>query len=811
MEEEIEIVLTNATGDEQIFITRESNPTALTPRQWFEQNRGTRYDAEVISDLAEARVEGQVALIIGQPDSCRTAPMLTAIINQGEYLYVVSQYGLGKTLDLEVFARTLSGLSFTSSADTSLAPAQLPSLHLPTLSKPIACPTTTGPATPAMATAAICPDADMYIPTEGTLEVPWGCWHNTSQRPCQSYYPGGINHPHQGIDIFGSSSPGVTPVYATFNGIAHREGSAAVYIVFDVPHNGQSAYMAHMKNQATGEDYRAVSDGQRVSAGSTLIGKQGNYGGDKAVVPHLHISYVKNNRGWEDWSQSLDPTQFLQANYLAFYSGWNHQGPITCKSAPTLPPYQNLVQNGDFSGGYSPWWKGGDADWAIQSDQILRFKRTMRGGGGSVGQNMMSYDVPAGTPFEIVLDLGNSSNVVKQPLVSLHHPDGTKPWDIQCRFTLPPNTPLHTYRIRGRSTFAWNGINFEVSPDPADNIADVLMDNVSVTYRPDINPTGTECSPFNQPPNVPNLLVPADGGAVLSKNVTLSVQDTGDPDNYPNTWRDFYWHIEKDDGSWSQDTGWNSSTSWSVTLPSIGTYRWAVWSGDGGTDSGMSEWHTFTVGRRVYLPAVLSGSSAAFSSVSLAPIANNSMDHLATPLVGRVTLGGIPFDFAAGDTATFATQDAGEQGRPTEGVLNVYIPQPKAVHVLLGGGWTLAQFRNAAVGTITLSFSDGQALVVPVIPGFNLRENWGYDDSSYNQDLVMEASGDPNWSNVYGEMQGRGDQPATAFIDLLTIPVPAAYQTATLTQITIRDTSAQTVSHLSPSLHIYAISVAHQP
>ena len=38
LEEDIEIVLTNAAGDEQIFITRESNPKALTPRQWFQQN-----------------------------------------------------------------------------------------------------------------------------------------------------------------------------------------------------------------------------------------------------------------------------------------------------------------------------------------------------------------------------------------------------------------------------------------------------------------------------------------------------------------------------------------------------------------------------------------------------------------------------------------------------------------------------------------------------------------------------------------------------------------------------------------------------
>lgn len=198
-----------------------------------------------------------------------------------------------------------------------------------------------------------------------------------------------------------------------------------------------------------------------------------------------------------------------------------------------------------------------------------------------------------------------------------------------------------------------------------------------------------------------------------------------------------------------------------------------------------------------------------FSSVSLAPIANNSMDQFMTPLVGHVVLGGVPFDFAAGDTAIFATQHELAQSRPTQGVLTVYIPQPTTVYVLIGGDLTHEQFRNATVGAISLTFSDGRTFDVPVIPGSNLRESWAYDVDSYNEGTVANATGDPNWRNVYGESQIRGDQPATAFLDLLTIPVPATYRTATLTQIAISDTSAQTVSHLSPGLRISGISVLH--
>lgn len=98
----------------------------------------------------------------------------------------------------------------------------------------------------------------------------------------------------------------------------------------------------------------------------------------------------------------------------------------------------------------------------------------------------------------------------------------------------------------------------------------------------------------NLPPNVPNLISPANGSTTTNLNITLHLQDTGDPDNYPRNYRDYYYRLEKTDGTWSQESGWTTSTSWTVTVPSNGNYRWRAQSGDGELGSGWTGWWTFS-------------------------------------------------------------------------------------------------------------------------------------------------------------------------------------------------------------------------
>ncbi|MCP4544392.1 MAG: LysM peptidoglycan-binding domain-containing protein [Chloroflexi bacterium] len=120
----------------------------------------------------------------------------------------------------------------------------------------------------------------------------------------------------------------------------------------------------------------------------------------------------------------------------------------------------------------------------------------------------------------------------------------------------------------------------------------------------------------NQAPNTPNLTSPADGTVTANSAVSLQIQDTGDPDNYPNASRTFDYRIEKTDATWSQNNNGTASTSWALTLPSLGEYRWRARSYDGALYSAWSAWRyvTLTIDDPVRLSA----------SLTLTP---NELDH----------------------------------------------------------------------------------------------------------------------------------------------------------------------------------------
>ncbi len=99
----------------------------------------------------------------------------------------------------------------------------------------------------------------------------------------------------------------------------------------------------------------------------------------------------------------------------------------------------------------------------------------------------------------------------------------------------------------------------------------------------------------NVAPNVPTMISPANGGSIVGNSVTLIWADTGDPDNGPRTYRDYSVEIRKADNSWNTAWGWNTATSWALTVPSAGQYLWRVQSGDGARGSGWSAEWSFTV------------------------------------------------------------------------------------------------------------------------------------------------------------------------------------------------------------------------
>ena len=156
-----------------------------------------------------------------------------------------------------------------------------------------------------------CGDTPFLFPTTGYIGY---LWDDVFHFP----------HRHQGIDIFGGTEPGQTPVYAAYDGYLTREAdwTSTVIIRHDDPlQPGRTiwTYYTHMADPE-GRSFVAFPPGTHdlfVKAG-TLLGYQGNYSGNPArpTGVHLHFSMVQDDsrghyRNELDFANTLDPTPYL--------------------------------------------------------------------------------------------------------------------------------------------------------------------------------------------------------------------------------------------------------------------------------------------------------------------------------------------------------------------------------------------------------------------------------------------------------------------------------------------------------------------
>jgi len=165
-----------------------------------------------------------------------------------------------------------------------------------------------------------CGDAPFQMPTDGYIGFLWD----------DSFQPG---HRHQGVDIFGGSSPGETPVYAVMDGYLTRLVDWKATVIIRIPQDplqpGRQiwTYYTHMAN-LDGQSYitSQFSPGTQevfVKAG-TLLGYQGNYSGTPGnpVGVHLHFSIVQDDGKGHFTNEleirnTLDPSPYFQLNLNA--------------------------------------------------------------------------------------------------------------------------------------------------------------------------------------------------------------------------------------------------------------------------------------------------------------------------------------------------------------------------------------------------------------------------------------------------------------------------------------------------------------
>jgi len=160
-----------------------------------------------------------------------------------------------------------------------------------------------------------CPGAVFLMPTSGFIGYLWD----------DSFRPG---HRHSGLDIFGDSQPGITPVFAVMDGYLTREIDWKSSIIIRIPEDPLNpnrqiwTYYTHMADQ----DGNSLIDAKFppgtnevfVKAG-TLLGTMGNFSGTVGSPTgiHLHFSIVKDDGDGGylnelEIENTIDPSPYFQ-------------------------------------------------------------------------------------------------------------------------------------------------------------------------------------------------------------------------------------------------------------------------------------------------------------------------------------------------------------------------------------------------------------------------------------------------------------------------------------------------------------------
>ncbi|HEY60272.1 MAG TPA: M23 family metallopeptidase [Anaerolineae bacterium] len=160
-----------------------------------------------------------------------------------------------------------------------------------------------------------CSDAPFMMPTDGYIGFLWG----------DSFRPG---HHHQGIDIFGGEKPGLTPVFAAYDGfltrLPHWKSTVIIRIPSDPLNPGSQiwTYYTHLADEAGGSvisaEFPPGTSEVFVTSG-TFLGYQGNYSGtsNHPVGVHLHFSIVLDDGEGHflnelEIKNTLDPSPYFK-------------------------------------------------------------------------------------------------------------------------------------------------------------------------------------------------------------------------------------------------------------------------------------------------------------------------------------------------------------------------------------------------------------------------------------------------------------------------------------------------------------------
>ncbi len=159
-----------------------------------------------------------------------------------------------------------------------------------------------------------CGEAPFQMPTAGFIGFLWD----------DSFRPG---HRHQGLDIFGGTQPGITPIYAAYDGYLSRlpdwKSTVIIRIPSDPLNPGRQiwTYYTHLADKNGLSSIAAAFPPNTIEVfvpAGTLLGYQGNYSGTPGnpTGVHLHFSIVKDDGNGKFMNEleiknTLDPSPYF--------------------------------------------------------------------------------------------------------------------------------------------------------------------------------------------------------------------------------------------------------------------------------------------------------------------------------------------------------------------------------------------------------------------------------------------------------------------------------------------------------------------
>lgn len=159
-----------------------------------------------------------------------------------------------------------------------------------------------------------CADAPFIMPTDGYIGFLWD----------DSFRPG---HEHSGLDIFGGTDNGITPIVAAYDGYLTRQADWKSTVIIRIPSDPLQpdrqiwTYYTHMAdeqgNDFISDDFPPGTTEVFVKAG-TFLGYQGNFSGTPGnpTGVHLHFSIVKDDNTGQFLNETilentLDPSPYF--------------------------------------------------------------------------------------------------------------------------------------------------------------------------------------------------------------------------------------------------------------------------------------------------------------------------------------------------------------------------------------------------------------------------------------------------------------------------------------------------------------------